>query len=82
MVSSSRPQPSDAGSDRRVWAVYAGACALAWGLHVLAGAEFERGLWEVWEAVYQATLTLWAPMLLGTAVLPWVRALQRREARP
>jgi hypothetical protein len=46
---------------------------------VLAGAEFQRGLWQLWEAVYQATLSLWPPMLLGVAVYPWVRWLQRRE---
>jgi LytS/YehU family sensor histidine kinase len=46
---------------------------------VLAGAEFQRGLWQVWEAVYQATLSLWPPMLLGLAVYPWVRTLQRQD---
>jgi signal transduction histidine kinase len=69
----------DGAGDRRVWLTYAGACLLAWLLYVLAGAEFERGLWQVWEAVYQATLSLWAPMAIGTAALPWVRMLQRRE---
>ena len=71
----------DSGGDRRVWLTYVGACALAWLLYVLAGAEFERGLWQVWEAVYQATLTLWSPMLLGAFVLPWVRMLQRNDFR-
>jgi hypothetical protein len=69
----------DGGGDRRVWLTYAGACLLAWLLYVLAGAEFERGLWQLWEAVYQATLSLWAPMVIGAAALPWVRMLQRRE---
>ena len=64
------------------WIAYAGACLLAWLLYVLAGAEFQRGLWQVWEAVYQATLTLWPPMLLGVAVYPWVRRVQRRDRRP
>ena len=66
------------GSDRRLWFAYAGGCVLAWLLYVLAGTEFQRGLWQLWEAVYQASFSLWAPMLLGAAVYPWVRALQRR----
>src|ERR1043166_6701479 len=61
------------------WRIYAGACLLAWLLYVLAGAEFQRGLWQLWEAVHQATLSLWPPMVLGAAIYPWVRELQRRE---
>jgi len=64
--------------ERQVWLAYAGGCLLAWLLYVLAGAEFQRGLWQLWEAIYQASLSLWAPMLLGAFVYPWVRALQRR----
>src|SRR2546423_7162520 len=64
------------------WLAYAGACLLAWLLYVLAGAEFQRGLWQLWEAVYQATLSLWPPMLLGIAVYPWLRLLQRQELPP
>src|SRR3954451_24279683 len=75
----SRPSRTD---ERPVWLAYGGACLLAWLLYVLAGAEFQRGLWQLWEAVYQATLSLWAPMLLGVAVYPWVRALHRRDSRP
>ena len=66
-------------NDRKVWAAYFGACVLAWLLYVLAGAEFQRGLWQLWEAVYQATLSLWPPMVLGIAIYPWVRALQRGD---
>src|SRR6185369_12368837 len=69
-------------NDRKVWLAYFGACLLAWLLYVLAGAEFQRGLWQLWEAVYQATLSLWAPMLLGVAVYPWVKALHRRDRGP
>ena len=65
--------------DRKAWAAYFGACLLAWLLYVLAGTEFQRGLWQLWEAVYQATLTLWPPMVLGVAIYPWVRTLQRRD---
>jgi hypothetical protein len=70
-----RPRPP---RERHVWFAYAGGCLLAWLLYVLAGTEFQRGLWQLWEAVYQASLSLWAPMLLGAFVYPWVRALQRR----
>jgi len=59
---------AEAGSRRSLWIAYASACAVAWLLYVLAGAEFQRGLWQVWQAVYQATLALWPPMLLGVAV--------------
>jgi len=69
-------------NDRKVWLAYFGACLLAWLLYVLAGTEFQRGLWQLWEAVYQATLSLWAPMLLGVAVYPWARALHRRDRHP
>jgi len=69
-------------SDRRLWLTYGAACLMAWLLYVLAGAEFQRGLWQLWEAVYQATLSLWPPMLLGLAVYPWVRLLQRRDFAP
>ncbi|MEH0168324.1 sensor histidine kinase [Roseateles microcysteis] len=58
---------------------YGAACLVAWLLFVLAGTEFQRGLWQLWEAVYQATLTLWAPMLLGLAVLPLAHWFARHE---
>ncbi|HET7792443.1 MAG TPA: histidine kinase, partial [Rhizobacter sp.] len=74
--------PHSPAEARRLWLAYAGACLLAWLLYVLAGAEFQRGLWQVWGAVYQATLSLWPPMLLGVAVFPWVRWLQQRELAP
>jgi Histidine kinase len=66
----------DATGHRSLWVGYACACAVAWLLYVLAGAEFQRGLWQLWQAVYQATLSLWPPMVLGIAVLPWVRRIQ------
>ncbi len=70
--------PSKARPRRRLWLGYGCACLLAWMLYVLAGTELQPGLWQLWEAVYQATLSLWAPMLLGLAVYPWVRRLQRQ----
>jgi hypothetical protein len=67
-------------SNRRLWAAYAGGCALAWCLFVLAGSEFDRGLDPFWLAVYQATTMLWAPMLLGAAVWPAARRLHASDA--
>ncbi len=67
----------------RLWGAYAGLCALCWMLYAMAGAEWQRGPWRLWEAAYEATLNLWAPMLLGAAVYPWVRWLHRAGgARP
>jgi signal transduction histidine kinase len=71
------PQPAPQ-RERRLVAAYLGLCALCWMLYAMAGAEWQRGLWRLWEAAYEATLNLWAPMLLGAAVYPWVRWLQRR----
>ncbi len=83
MTASSPALPRPArDADRQVWVAYGGACLLAWLLYVLAGAEFQSGLWHVWEAVYQATLSLWPPMVLGLVVYPWVRRLQRLEPSP
>jgi len=65
----------------RVWAAYAGLCLLSWMLYGMAGAEWQRGGWRLWEAAYEATGNLWAPMLLGAAVYPWARWLQRRRWR-
>jgi len=67
------------GERRRFWLAYAAGCLLVWVLYVLAGTEFQRGFWQIWEAAYQATLTLWAPMLLGTLVYPWVVWLHSRS---
>jgi len=72
---------ADPGHRGSLWIGYASACAVAWLLYVLAGAELQRGLWQLWQAVYQATLALWPPMLLGVAVFPWVRRLQARQGR-
>jgi len=72
--------PSSPRPNRRLWLAYAGCCALAWCLFVLAGSEFDRGLDPFWLAVYQATTMLWAPMLLGVAVWPVARRLHARDA--
>ena len=65
-------------TDWTPWLVYAAGCLLSWLLYVLAGTEFQRGLWQLLEVVYQATLQLWPAMALGAIVLPWVRWLQGR----
>ena len=69
----------DAGAGaRRLWLGYIGICVLCWVLYAIAGTEWLRGAWRFWETAYEATWNLVPPMLLGVAVLPWVRALQRR----
>src|SRR5574343_266624 len=72
--------PAPPRPNRRLWLAYAGCCALAWCLFVLAGSEFDRGLDPFWLAVYQATTMLWAPMLLGVAVWPVARRLHASDA--
>jgi hypothetical protein len=73
----STPEPA---GRRPLWIAYGCACGVAWLLYVLAGAEYQRGLWQLWQAVYQATLSLWPPMVLGVGVLPWVRRIQDGQA--
>ena len=76
-----RPMPTStapAHRNRQLWLAYAGGCLLTWLLFVLAGTEFQPGLWQFWEAMYQASLSLWPPMLLGLAVWPWLSWLNRR----
>ena len=65
-------------SARRLWLGYVGICVLCWVLYAIAGTEWLRGAWRFWETAYEATWNLVPPMLLGVAVLPWVRELQRR----
>ncbi|MDI4634743.1 histidine kinase [Pelomonas sp. V22] len=77
--STSPKTPPRSRSSGRLLLGYGAACLVAWLLFVLAGTEFQRGLWQLWEAVYQATLTLWAPMLLGLTVLPLAQWLARRD---
>ena len=64
--------------DRRLWLGYAGLCLLCWLLYAIAGTEWLRGSWRIWEAAYEATWNLVPAMLLGALVLPWVRWLQER----
>ena len=78
MFPDARQPLTSAAGERRLWTAYVGGCLLAWSLYVLAGTEFQRGLWQLWESVYQASLSLWAPMVLGALIYPWVRRLQAR----
>ncbi|MEW6708107.1 MAG: histidine kinase [Pseudomonadota bacterium] len=71
--------PSLPRADRRLWLAYAGACLLAWLLHILSGLDAQRGNWQLWQAAYQATWSTWPPMLLGLGLHPWARALLRRR---
>lgn len=70
-------EPPAASGSRRLGLAYAGLCLLCWLLYAMAGTEWQRGAWKLWEAAYEATLNLWPPMLLGAFVFPWVRSLQR-----
>ncbi len=63
-----------------LWLSYAGLCLLCWGLYAMAGTDWQRGGWRLWEGVYEATLNLSAPMVVGLLTLPWVRWLQGRPA--
>ncbi len=74
-----KPSSSSGRKRRRFWLAYAGVCLVSWLLFVLAGTDYNKGAWEVWSAIYEASLTLWAPMLLGVAVFPWVRWLQKSQ---
>ena len=69
---------ADRAASRRLGLAYAGLCVLCWLLYAMAGTEWQRGSWRLWEAAYEATLNLWAPMLLGALVFPWVRAVHPR----
>ena len=65
--------------EARLWFGYASLSLLCWMLYVVAGTDWVRGSWRLWEPAYEATWNLGPPILLGTLALPWVRWLQRRE---
>ena len=74
-----RPDGDSAGSgDGRLWRGYAALCALCWLLYAMAVTEWDRGTWRVWDGVYESTLNLGPPILLGALALPWVRWMQGR----
>ncbi len=80
-ASASAAQGEGEGGAGGLWLAYAGLCALCWGLYAMAGTDWVRGGWRVWEGAYEATLNLVAPMLMGLLALPWVRWLQSRPRR-
>jgi hypothetical protein len=79
---SPRPEATTASGQRSLWVTYAGLCVLCWGLYAMAGTDWQRGGWRVWEGVYEATLNLSAPMLAGLLTLPWVRWLHSMRPAP
>ena len=82
MAWSSTPNPATAPQgERGLWWAYGGLCLLCWGLYAMAGTDWQRGGWRLWEGAYEATLNLVTPMLLGLLALPWVRWLQRQPRR-
>ena len=68
--------------DARLWFGYASLSLLCWVLYAVAGTDWVRGSWRLWESAYEASWNLGPPILLGTLALPWVRWLQRRERTP
>ena len=68
--------------DASLWRGYAALCALCWLLYAMAVTEWDRGSWRLLDGVYEATLNLGPPILLGTLALPWLHRLQRRSHGP
>ena len=71
------PGAAEEGS-ARLWRGYFALCVLCWLLYAMAGTEWDRGAWRLWDGIYEATFNLGPPIVLGAFVLPWVRWLQRR----
>jgi Histidine kinase len=75
-------RPPDRGErhsgDGRLWRGYAALCLLCWLLYAMAGTEWDRGSWHLLDGVYEATLSLGPPIVLGAFALPWMRWLQGR----
>ena len=62
----------------RLWRGYAALSVGCWLLYAMAGTEWDRGAWRLWDGIYEATLNLGPPIALGAFALPWVRWLQQR----
>jgi hypothetical protein len=79
-----RPTHDGHGSsgDARLWRGYVALCGLCWLLYAMAVTEWDRGSWRLWDGVYEATLNLGPPILLGAFALPWLHWLQRRAHGP
>jgi anti-sigma regulatory factor (Ser/Thr protein kinase) len=63
---------------RGLLAGYAALCLLCGVLYAMAGTEWQRGAWQLWDGAYEAVWNLAPPMAIGLLALPWVRWLQRR----
>ena len=70
--------PAAGEGSARLWRGYFALCVLCWLLYAMAGTEWDRGAWRLWDGIYEATFNLGPPIVLGALVLPWVRWLQRR----
>ncbi len=68
--------PALPGERRRLLLAYAGLCLLCWTLYAVAVTDWQRGSFSLLAAAHQATWMLWPALLLGLAVLPWVRAVR------
>ena len=68
-------------NNRRLWFAYAGIWVLIWALFLLAAmqSDVQRGEWRPWQAIYQATWTLWPAMLFGIGIYFWVNAWLARD---
>lgn len=66
------------GGDARLWRGYVALCTLCWLLYAMAVNEWDRGSWRLWDGLYESTLNLGPPILLGAFALPWLKALRRR----
>ena len=68
-------------NNRRLWFAYAGIWVLIWALFLLAAmqSDVQRGDWRPWQAVYQATWTLWPAMLFGPGIYAWVGMMAKRD---
>ena len=78
LVSANGNDVVDDGGDARLWRGYAALCALCWLLYAMAVTEWDRGSWRLWDGVYEATLNLGPPIVLGAFALPWLKSLRRR----
>ncbi len=74
------PAVATPAEPRPLLAGYAGLCALCWALYAMAGTEWQRGAWRLWDGIYEASWNLGPPMAIGLLALPWVRRLQNRPA--
>jgi signal transduction histidine kinase len=63
---------------RSLLAGYAALCLLCGVLYAMAGTEWQRGAWQLWDGAYEAVWNLGPPMAIGLLALPWVRWLQRQ----